>query len=388
MAEEQREQARPRIVVVAQATPALGGIASFAELLADSPTLAATADVTLLNTTRQAVRTAGRLTPSNLVNVVHDSWRVLRAARGADVVHVQSAPGRLLPLLRMFVLCTAARIGGARVLCHVHSGRINGGNPEGFVPTRAFRLVLGRMGFVDAFLTVSRAGAETLRPLVPAGTVVEWMDNAVDVADQPRARPGRSPVTLLFVGTLSRRKGLAELAEAAATLREEIPTGWSLAIAGGPAEVGVDEAEQMQAGFVSRGFGDALLGSRSHAQVRELMAGAGALVLPSHWEGQPITILEAMACGLPIVSATVGAIPDVVRHDRDGILVAPRDVPGLTAALRRIVEDPELRERMGESAHARASEKYDVTVLAARLSEFYLGSGSSAALSGGGPARR
>jgi glycosyltransferase involved in cell wall biosynthesis len=362
---------KPRVVVVAQATPALGGIASFAELLVTSPTIAATADVTLLNTTRQAVRTAGRFTAGNAVHALQDAARVFRAARGADVVHIQSAPGRLLPLLRMFLLCAAARVGGARVLCHVHSGRINGGNPEGFHPTRAFRFVLGRMGFVEAVLTVSRAGAETLRPLLPARTVVEWMDNAVDVSAAPSASPGQEPVVLLFVGTLSRRKGLAELAEAAAALRDEGVPGWSLEVIGGPAEVGEDEAEQMRRAFLDRGLGDALLGPRSPVEVRQLMAGAGALVLPSHWEGQPMVILEAMSCGLPIVSSTVGAIPDVVRDEVDGLLVAPRDVPALTTALRRIVEDGDLRSRLGSSAQRRAREKYDVTVLAQRLSAFY-----------------
>ncbi|MGA8211317.1 MAG: glycosyltransferase family 4 protein [Nocardioidaceae bacterium] len=364
---------RPRVVVVAQARPALGGIATFAELLADSPVVAKTAEVTLLNTTRQAVRTAGRLTGGNVANVVADAVRVWRAARTADVVHLQSAPGRLLPLLRMWLLCVAARAGGARVLCHVHSGRINGGNPKGFRPTRAYRLVLARMGFVEAFLTVSRAGAEALRPLVPRRTVVEWVDNAVDVGAQPRARPGQDPAVLLFVGTLSRRKGLEELAAAAAALGESTSAAWSLQVVGGAAEVGEEEAAQMRAAFTDRGLAEAMLGSRPAGEVRELMAGASALVLPSHWEGQPMVILEAMASGLPVVASGVGAIPDVVRHEKDGLLVETGDVASLTSALRRIVEDSALRERLGASARRRAEESYDVSVLARRLGAFYRG---------------
>jgi glycosyltransferase involved in cell wall biosynthesis len=362
---------RPRVVVVAQAAPALGGIATFAQLLASSGAVAEVADVTLLNTTRHAVRTAGRLTSSNATNAVLDAARVFREARGADVVHLQSAPGRLLPLVRMWLLCVAARAGGSRVLCHIHSGRINGGNPEGFRATRAYRLVLGRLGFVEAFLTVSRAGAEALRPLVPPGTIVEWVDNAVDVAAQPQAEPDRRPARLLFVGTLSRRKGLEDLAAAAAALRGAVPEGWSLQIVGGAAEVGEAEADEMATAFRDVGMGEALLGPLGAAEVRELMGHATALVLPSHWEGQPMVILEAMACGLPVVSTRVGAIPDVVRDGQDGLLSAPHDVPALTAALRQIVETPELSAKLGASARDRARRHYDVSVLAERLASFY-----------------
>jgi glycosyltransferase involved in cell wall biosynthesis len=234
-------------------------------------------------------------------------------------------------------------------------------------------MVLRRMSFVQAFLTVSEAGAVALRPLVPAGTAVEWLDNAIDVRAQPTARPGVDPATLLFVGTLSRRKGLAELAAAAAALRDELPSGWSLQVAGGPAEVGEEEAAEMRHEFHRRGLQDALLGGRPPADVRELMAGASMLVLPSHWEGQPMVILEAMACGMPVVSTTVGAIPSVVRDGLDGFLVPPYDVPALTNALRTLVESPDLRIQMGESARTRAMTKYDVSVLASRLAPFYAG---------------
>jgi glycosyltransferase involved in cell wall biosynthesis len=364
---------RPRVVVVAAGPPALGGIASFARLLVESSAVAAAADVTLLNTTRSVVRAGGRLTIRNVLHTVQDTGRIYHAARGADVVHIQAAPGRLLPLLRMYVGCTAARIGGSRVLCHVHSSRINGGNPEGFRPGRAYRFVLARMRFVEAFLTVSRTGADVLRPLVAPGCPVEYVDNAVDVASQPRAAADAEPATLLFVGTLSRRKGVAELAAAAGELRRQVPDGWSLVVVGGAAEVGEDEATQMREALAAQGLADAAVGPRSAAQVRELMAAASVLVLPSHWEGQPITILEAMASGLPVVSTTVGAIPDVVRDGVDGLLVPPGDVPALTTALRRLVEQPQLRRRLGESGRRRAEERYDIAVLADRLRPFYAG---------------
>jgi glycosyltransferase involved in cell wall biosynthesis len=367
-----RPPARPRVVVVAQAWPAQGGIASFAENIVADPMLNRSAEMVLLNTTRQAVRTAGRLSAGNLRNVVLDAWRVLRAARSAQVVHVQSAPGRLFPLARMVALCVAARLGGARVLCHVHSGRVNGGNPEGFTPSRAYLWILRRLPRSVRVLTVSDAGTRTLRALLPRHDV-ETVDNAVDVSRFTQASPGAEPVVLLFLGTLSARKGLADLADAAERLRgrDDLPP-WRLRVVGGAAEVGEQEAEALREAFRAKGLGDCLVGPLAGHAVVEALGEASVFVLPSHWEGQPMVILEAMAAGLPVVSTTVGAIPDVVGP-AEGVLVAPHDVEALTGALADLVADADSRVRLGEGARKRAEAAHDMPVLAGRLAALYAG---------------
>ena len=359
----------PRVVVVAQAWPALGGIPTFAELLVNDPRLGAAAQMTLLNTTRQAVREAGRLSLDNVRHALEDTWRVFWAGRRADVVHVHAAPGRLFPLLRMLSLCAAARLSGAGVLCHVHSARINGGTPDGFEPRPLFRFLLRRLAFVDAVLTVSDAGTQVLRRLVPCARV-ETVDNAVDVASFWRAAPAEAPAVLLFVGTLSIRKGLVDLLEAAAQVQAP-PGSWQLVIVGGAAEVGEREADQIRQVADALGLAAALAGPRRGEGLRRTFASASALVLPSHWEGQPMVILEAMASGLPIISTPVGAIPDVVRHDVEGLLLEPHDVAGLAAALERVISSPADRARWGAAARERVLERHDMPVLAGRLEALY-----------------
>lgn len=360
---------RPRVVVVAQARPALGGIPTFAELIVDDPRIGAAAEVTLLNTTRRAVREAGNLSAENVRNAVQDTWRVYRSGRAADVVHLHVAPGRLFPLARTLALCAAARASGAGVLCHVHSARINGAGADGFDPGPLFRLLLRRLALVDAVLTVSEAGTRTLRRLVPAARV-ETMDNAVDVQAFATAVPERSPAVLLFVGTLSVRKGLLDLFEAVRQLTSP-PGTWELVVVGGAAEVGEREAEQVREAARAAGLGASLVGQRHGEELRRTYASASALVLPSHWEGQPMVILEAMASGLPIVSTRIGAIPDVVRDAVEGVLLDARDVPGLAAALDRVISSPDDRARWGAAARERALGHHDVPVLARRLATLY-----------------
>ncbi|WP_088284808.1 glycosyltransferase family 4 protein [Kineosporia sp. A_224] len=362
--------AGPRVVVVAQAAPAQGGIASFAENIVADPTLNGVARMTMLNTTRQAVRTAGTLNLGNLRNVVADAWRVFRAARSADVVHVQSAPGRLFPLARMVTLCVAGRLGGAGVLCHVHSGRVNGGNADGFAPSKPYLFVLRRLPRSVRILTVSNAGTRVLSKLLPKHHV-ETVDNAVDVSRFTLADPKSEPVVLMFLGTISARKGLYDLADAAVLLKErtDLPP-WELRVVGGAAEVGEEEAEAIRSTWREKGLGDCLVGPLAGRAVVDALADASVFVLPSHWEGQPMVILEAMSAGLPILSTTVGANVDVVGPD-EGVLVPPHDVPALVDALADLVADADARVRLGQGARVRAETAHDMPVLAGRLAALY-----------------
>jgi glycosyltransferase involved in cell wall biosynthesis len=102
----------------------------------------------------------------------------------------------------------------------------------------------------------------------------------------------------------------------------------------------------------------------------DLLAASDVLVLPSHNEGVPMAILEAMAHGLPVIATPVGGIPDVVQDGREGLLVEVTDQVALTTALDRMVADPGLRTLLGKGARATA-ESLDMTHYGQRLLEFY-----------------
>ena len=82
------------------------------------------------------------------------------------------------------------------------------------------------------------------------------------------------------------------------------------------------------------------------------------LLLPSANEGTPVSAIEALAAGRPVVATRVGGVPDVVRHGEDGLLAEPDSIGALTAALTRFAEDPELRERMGAAGRERVLSRY------------------------------
>jgi glycosyltransferase involved in cell wall biosynthesis len=361
---------RPRVVVVAQASPAQGGIATYAETVVGDRGLRSIFDLSLLNTTRRPVRKGGAATASNAWHAVIDSIRVFRSGRRADVVHVQTALLPTLPLVRALALCTAARLAGAKVLCHVHTGQANASALERFTPTLVQRLLLPRFAAFTAVLTVSRAGTEGLRPWMP-GARLEAMDNAVEVRSFDEGAVEAARPRVLFVGTIARRKGLLDLAEALKLLKERGVDDWDLDVVGAGNEAGDEEAEVVRSTFRSMGLEASLLGPLSGGDLRSRLRGAAIYVLPSHTEGQPIGVIEAMASGLATVATRVGALPDMLRDGVDGLLVDPHQPKQLAEALEKLIAAPALRRALGESARRVAEERYDLDRLRERLAAIY-----------------
>ena len=101
-----------------------------------------------------------------------------------------------------------------------------------------------------------------------------------------------------------------------------------------------------------------LAGSRG--DVPDLLARADVFVLASRSEGAPISILEAMAAGLPVVASDVGGVGELVVDGATGLLVPAGDPAALAAALERLLADPELRRRLGAAGRERARERFDL----------------------------
>jgi glycosyltransferase involved in cell wall biosynthesis len=103
------------------------------------------------------------------------------------------------------------------------------------------------------------------------------------------------------------------------------------------------------------------LGVRS--DLPELLSAADVFALASEWEGNPLSVMEAMAAGLPVVAPAVGGVPELVVNGETGLLAPPGDTAALGAALSTLASDAALRARMGQAARARA-QSFDVRVMA------------------------
>lgn len=182
------------------------------------------------------------------------------------------------------------------------------------------------------------------RRLLPAARTCVIRGSGVDVARfQPRPQPPGVP-RVLFVGRLLWQKGLAEFVAAARQLQSEnVPARFTIA--------GHDEPDNPDsvppatlAAWQREGLID-YLGQRD--DMPQVYADAHLVCLPSWREGLPRALLEAAACGLPLVASDVPGCREIVQHGVNGLLVPPRAPPALADALRRLLADTPLRQRMG-----------------------------------------
>jgi glycosyltransferase involved in cell wall biosynthesis len=127
-------------------------------------------------------------------------------------------------------------------------------------------------------------------------------------------------------------------------------------------------ALERQVAGLGRGSSIHLLGARH--DVGALLGAADVGALSSDWEGMPLFLLECMALGVPVAATAVGGVPELIEHDRTGLLVPPRDPAALAAAIGALLEDPARARRIAAAAATRVRD-LTIEAVALRFAEFY-----------------
>jgi len=266
-----------------------------------------------------------------------------------------------------------SKFAGAKALVHAHSGRMH----TAAASSAAYRIglrVLVRLA--DGVVVVSRDGEDAVRA---AGGDPILLENAVDT-EAFAAPPSERGSTVVFVGTVCERKGLDDLRRALELLRDRddpraMPS--EVVVVGDGRQEGPGAFERVRDRYLASGLIPPVrfTGALDPDDVRKELGAAGVFCLPSHWEGLPISMLEAMAAGCAVVATPVGQIEATL--DGHGILVAPHDPAGLADAIASLTTDAELRTRLGEEAGRRVRERFGLETFRERLRGIYAGLGYS-----------
>lgn len=287
-----------------------------------------------------------------------------------DVVHTHSSKAGVLGRM-------AAHRTGVPAIVHTYHG----------FPFHEFQSPLRRNGYVaierrlaritDMVLAVGNGVAtEALRRGLARPyalrTVAPVVDGRCVRRDaQTRAAARRLlalPAAAFVVGTVGRidyQKAPEHLIEAAASMRHiDAHVVW---IGSGP---GYDDAVAL---VRRRGLDDRFhfLGERS--DVADLLPALDVFAMSSRYEGLPCAVVEAMRCGLPVVATAVNSVPDLVVPGESGVLVPPADPRAMAEALDRLLDDPELAERLGGRGRELAGQPFEAASLGTVLDEVYTG---------------
>jgi len=286
----------------------------------------------------------------------------LLATNRVALVHVHSASRASFWRKSMFILpALALRL---PVIFHLHGAEFDKfyGRECGKVRKWFVRFVLDR---VDRVVVLSSQWRSFIERVSPSASVIQIF-NPVTVTNSIDEVTARSSNTLVFLGKFGRRKGIFDLLEALGALKVHFP-GIRLQCGGdGDIPGVVARAEEL-------GLSDCveILGwVREAAKQRVLMEGT-IYVLPSYAEGLPISVLEAMEAGMPVIATAVGGIPDAIDDGVEGFLVSPGDINSLVRRISQLLQDPDLRSRMGLAAKMKVAAFFSPTSVLPQIEALY-----------------
>lgn len=296
-----------------------------------------------------------------IINGYRDQMKSVRVAirlmdsEKPEVAHICTSAG--LGVIRDYLLVCAAKKRGIKTIVHLHFGRI---------PTLAkqrnweWKLLSRVLRMCDVPVVMNRPSEKTL--IEEGFRNVTYLPNplgisALDIISKTEGKYGRISRRLLYCGHVLETKGVMELVDGCS----RIPN-IELRIVG---KYTSEIKEEMQATAKNRRHDTSwinFVGEVSHEEVIREFYQADLFVFPSYSEGFPNVILEAMACGCPIVSSDVGAILEMLDIDGDacGICFKPQSADEVFKAVSSIIDNNELKSTLALKAKARVNEYYAI----------------------------
>jgi glycosyltransferase involved in cell wall biosynthesis len=366
-------QSRLRVLISGHLPPPSGGMATFYQSLLSS-SLNDQVDLCFVRTSSQKrhLSESGRATFSNLMSAFEDWWRFTIAMMNhhPQICHIGTAFG--LSFIKHSVCVVIARIAGHRIVLHPHCSLSTLYSKRSrqwqWMVRQIIRLTNGIIALSNEWITLKNS--------LPTCRVYS-LPNAIDLSPylgiaQQRLASGRKrkPFQILYLGYLGKAKGSLDIIEAAKEFCEK-NAEFAFNLVGDELSEGELEQifKQINAADLSGSvavypavFGSEKIGFFKNADV---------LVYPSYHEGMPIAVLEAMACGLPVVATKVGGLPDVVKDGINGFLVEPGHPDQLAAVLRRIFVDKECYFSMCRRSYEFVRDHFDMEKRVPELVKIY-----------------
>ncbi len=265
-------------------------------------------------------------------------WKLL--SEDIDVVYIHMSQRG--SVIRKSILVLIAALFHKPIVMHTHGSEFR--QFYGNLPLVAQRCLSWVLRRCTRFIVLSDSWKtfyiETVG-LSPKSVVV--LSNPVKLPQDVPVRSTTGKVTFLFLGRIGKRKGAFDLIQAYAAMPETVRKQAHLIVAGNGE---VEAARQL---VNSLGLQDAisLPGWVGVEQRDQLLASTDVFVLPSYNEGLPMSVLEAMGWGLPVITTPVGGIPELITPKQNGLLVPPGDVEQLSAAMQFLVQDGAERQVLG-----------------------------------------
>lgn len=268
-----------------------------------------------------------------------------------DIVHIQTNSG--FGFYEKCWMALIAKLLGRRTLLHVHGGNFREFYNASSLLMQSVIKKCARLN--DRIITASPQMRKNFLFIGLQEAKIIQIGNAVNLPDIHNDYQPTNYITILFLTRIIFAKGVIELIDAVRTLHishENI----RLRI------VGAEELEtvRIKEFLATSGEQDYIqyVGPVSEEQKHEEYIKADIFAFPTHVEDQSYAVMEAMSYGLPCVASNVGGVPSLIRDGQDGLLVYPKNIPSLIAALEKLINDAELRRKLGTAARKRIEDEF------------------------------
>ena len=280
-------------------------------------------------------------------------WLKLLSDRNIEVVHIHTASGGSFFKHSHFV--RAAKLLGRKVILHSHSGNFR----EFYSDSGRREKILGTLNAADILTVLSPSWAAFYESIGVETAKIRVLNNIVPYPQLSEIPATDDRMHLIFLGVISENKGIFELCDMLAGHQDEFRSRLELRICGH------GEDERLSSFIKESGIGDFVTFEGFISGDRKIAAlnWADAAILPSWWEGMPISLLEAMSYGCALIATPVGGIPEIVIPGGNGMLVPVHDSEGLYRAVLTLL-DSNLRSGMGRRSAELIRPHYPDAVIA------------------------
>ncbi|MBA4394252.1 MAG: hypothetical protein C0407_11945 [Desulfobacca sp.] len=281
------------------------------------------------------------------------------------LVHIQGS--HYASFYRKMIFILLAKMGRKKVLFHCHGSRFDQFYQDG--PDWQKLLIRKILSLCDLVVALSPSWKAFFEEFLEASSV-RMLENAIPLRTYQLPKDQEKPFSqgpiILFAGEVGERKGAYDLLAIIPELVLQVPQV-TIQLAGN------GDLDKIQAVAKRLKIEDhmQLKGWVSAEKMIGLYYQADLFVLPSYHEGLPVAILEAMACGLPVVSTRVGGIPELICDGENGLLINPGDRKALLGALSSLLGNPVLRQEMALKNVQKIKEKYDIPNYIEKLKSLY-----------------
>ena len=275
--------------------------------------------------------------------------RFLFSVGAADVVHVNFSSDS--SFLRKSVFIKTAHAFGKKIVLHQH-----GGDFKTFygkeLSEKGRENVRRTLEMGDVMLVLTKSWKEFFSGIT-SGDKIRVFPNGIRTQGVEETIASKDYDKILFLGRICKDKGIDELLEAVGNLHKKRDSV-KLYLGGIYEESGYKAKVQECSAFTE------YLGWVSGSDKDRYLNECGILVLPSYYEGFPVSIIEGMFRRSAVVASCVGGIPDIIDNRENGILIQPKDAKSLENALRELIDNREFAAKLGEAGRKKVIENYSV----------------------------